>query len=60
MTVYKLSLSEKFKDKTILLLDQDTKKLMTELGVFGNKRALFGKIVFQKMGISIIYKSRLQ
>jgi lycopene beta-cyclase len=35
MTVYKMAKSGKFKKKTILLLDENQKKLMIVLGVSG-------------------------
>jgi len=35
MTVYEMIVSEVFTDKSILLIDENSKKQMTELGVSG-------------------------
>jgi hypothetical protein len=50
MTVYKMALSGKFKDKTILFIDEDLKKRMIGLGVSGKNRTHLGKSI-SKNGI---------
>ena len=50
MTVYEMLLSGKFNDKSILLIDENTKKQMIELGAFGMKTIYLMKLP-QKNGI---------
>jgi hypothetical protein len=49
MTVYEMVVSGKFKDKSILLIDENAKKPTTEHGVFGMKKGI-STVSFQKLG----------
>jgi lycopene beta-cyclase len=56
MTVYKMVQSGSFTDKSILLLDENTKKT-TELGVSGKLTIHFWEQSFKKMGFCLPTKT---
>jgi lycopene beta-cyclase len=55
MTVYKMAQSGAFKDKTILLLDENSKKQMIVPGVSGTYKRELGTRYFKKMGLAFTF-----
>jgi lycopene beta-cyclase len=53
MTVYEMILSGKFKDKTILLLDENSKKSNDRTWCFWDNAALFNEIISKKWDVAL-------
>jgi lycopene beta-cyclase len=54
MTVYKMAQSGAFKDKTILLLDENSKNTNDRTWCFWNIQKGIGNPLFQKNGIALL------
>ena len=60
MTVYEMILSEKFDDKTILLLDENPKKSNDRTWCFWDNAALFDEIVSKKWDVALFADENFQ
>ena len=60
MTVYEMVLSGKFKDKTILLIDEDSKKTNDRTWCFWNENDLFDQVVFKKWNSALFADPNFQ
>jgi len=60
MTVYKMVLSGKFEDKSILLIDEDSKKNNDRTWCFWNENNLFDQIVSKKWSFALFADKNLR
>lgn len=60
LTVYEMILSEKFKEKTILLIDSDAKKTNDRTWCFWDNAALFEKIIAKKWQTTLFANKNIQ
>ncbi|MGV9002435.1 lycopene cyclase family protein [Flavobacterium sp.] len=60
MTVYEMILSEKFKDKTILLIDENPKKTNDRTWCFWDNSNLFNKIISKKWETALFADKNFQ
>jgi lycopene beta-cyclase len=60
MTVYEMILSEKFKDKTILLLDENPKKSNDRTWCFWDNSSLFDEIISKKWNVALFADENFQ
>ena len=60
MTVYEMILSEKFKDKTILLIDENPKKTNDRTWCFWDNSTLFDEIISKKWNTALFADADIQ
>ena len=60
MTVYEMILSEKFKDKTILLIDENPKKTNDRTWCFWDNSSLFDEIISKKWNTALFADADIQ
>ena len=53
MTVYEMILSEKFNDKTVLLIDENPKKINDRTWCFWDEKQSFDEIVSKKWDVAL-------